>query len=297
MISWHAGQIDDQTAHRSIVLEGVPVAEQLSSADLKAAACKVLEGFDEFARANNLTYWLMYGTLLGAARHKGFIPWDDDIDVAMPIEDYLRMNELLNSGEKLPEPLFAASPLLDGCERFHCPFMKVYDGRTRVVQDNLAVDIGFEEGVWVDVFPLVGALDEAEARAVEQKLYRLYAKTRLATLTFGKGSTLIGTLARFAYYVPAKLTGARRYLERYSEEEKAHAPLLGGKNLIAVQGTEPSRHFPIELFEESTTLPFEGRHYPVPSRYEEILTTQYGDWKTPPSEEQRVTHPMKAFLK
>ena len=55
----------------------------------------LLEKFDAFARENGLTYWLFWGTLLGAVRHKGFIPWDDDIDIAMPQHDYLRLVELL----------------------------------------------------------------------------------------------------------------------------------------------------------------------------------------------------------
>ncbi len=94
----------------------------------KEAAHRILQAFDAFAKAHGLTYWIDYGTLLGAARHKGFIPWDDDIDLVMPIEEYQKLIAIFKeSPDVLPAPYRAAAPGLNGCEKFHCPFMKIYD--------------------------------------------------------------------------------------------------------------------------------------------------------------------------
>ena len=92
----------------------------------KEAAHRILQAYDALAKAHGLTYWIEYGTLLGAARHKGFIPWDDDIDLVMPIEEYQKLIEIFKeSPNVLPAPYRAAAPGLNGCEKFHCPFMKI----------------------------------------------------------------------------------------------------------------------------------------------------------------------------
>ena len=94
----------------------------------KEAAHRILQAFDALAKAHGLTYWIDYGTLLGAARHKGFIPWDDDIDLVMPIEEYQKLIAIFKeSPNVLPAPYRATAPGLNGCEKFHCPFMKICD--------------------------------------------------------------------------------------------------------------------------------------------------------------------------
>lgn len=153
----------------------------------KKITLSILDAFDKFSKTHDLKYFLFYGTLLGAARHKGFIPWDDDIDVVMPIEDYLRLQDLLNDGASLPEPYFAASPYLKSSPEFHCPFMKIYDGSTIVKQDSLSIDIGFEEGLWLDVFPFIGFPTQKDIKTVEHTFYILYSKIRLASEKFRPG--------------------------------------------------------------------------------------------------------------
>ena len=152
----------------------------------KEAAHRILQAFDAFAKAHGLTYWIDYGTLLGAARHKGFIPWDDDIDLVMPIEEYQKLIVIFKENpDALPAPYRAAAPGLNGCEKFHCPFMKIYDTSFKIKQSILTADIGFQEGIWIDIFPLMGFDSPEEARPVGDKLYSLYAKTRLATFALG----------------------------------------------------------------------------------------------------------------
>lgn len=165
--------------------------------------------------------------------------------------------------------------------------MKIYDTSFKIKQSILTADIGFQEGIWIDIFPLMGFDSPEEARPVGDKLYSLYAKTRLATFAFKKGNSLLGTLGRFAFYIPAKIKGAKPYINAYVKEEASHS--FAGKKL-AMQGTEPSKLFPIEYFAETIELEFEGKRYPAPAEYDKLLTISYGDWHQLPPESERNGH-------
>ena len=93
----------------------------------------LLEKFDAFARENGLTYWLFWGTLLGAVRHKGFIPWDDDIDIAMPQHDYLRLVELLRQNPTAIRDAYLNAFEID--RGYARPFAKLCDSRTILFED------------------------------------------------------------------------------------------------------------------------------------------------------------------
>lgn len=127
-------------------------ASELELEDLKRIEFEMLCAFDDFAKKHGLCYWLIYGTLLGAARHKGFIPWDDDVDIAMPKNDYYRLVELVNNGERICDHID-----LDACGVQNCipyrPFAKLFDRRTSVVQNELVPMKGVNEAVWIDIFP------------------------------------------------------------------------------------------------------------------------------------------------
>ena len=128
----------------------------------------LLEKFDAFARENGLTYWLFWGTLLGAVRHKGFIPWDDDIDIAMPQHDYLRLVELLRQNPTAIRDAYLNAFEID--RGYARPFAKLCDSRTILFED---FDLSYvDEGVCLDIFPLVPASDDEAARGRMCKRWR-----------------------------------------------------------------------------------------------------------------------------
>jgi len=98
---------------------------QLSMDEMKAVELELLKTFDAFCKTHGLRYWLSDGTLIGAMRHKGFIPWDDDVDIQMPKQDYYELVRLVNEGAVIGEHCRLGSPLVKNGTPFHCPFAKL----------------------------------------------------------------------------------------------------------------------------------------------------------------------------
>ena len=116
----------------------------------------ILTAIDEICRKENIRYYLAGGTLLGAVRHKGFIPWDDDIDIAMPRDDYERFLKVMRKGAHPYYKILA----LEYKEDYPYTFAKVVDTRTRL-QEEIGKDLP-EMGVFIDIFPLDGMGDDRD---------------------------------------------------------------------------------------------------------------------------------------
>lgn len=142
--------------------------EYLSMQEVKAAELRLLRIFDCYCRENNLRYSLGSGTLLGAVRHKGFIPWDDDIDVIMPVEDYRKFlaGFASRAGAEQSHVGLASQLNLKGSAAI--PFEKLVD--TSIEVKSAFIAEGIREYVWIDIFPIVSFESEAEAsKAWEQQ--------------------------------------------------------------------------------------------------------------------------------
>ena len=181
-------------------------ASELELEDLKRIEFEMLCAFDDFAKKHGLCYWLIYGTLLGAARHKGFIPWDDDVDIAMPKNDYYRLVELVNNGERICDHID-----LDACGVQNCipyrPFAKLFDRRTSVVQNELVPMKGVNEAVWIDIFPFVGT--EVSSKQDGELYIRSFdlnqALLRRSSWHFTKGDNSLERCADLRHGFPRKL--------------------------------------------------------------------------------------------
>ena len=117
---------------------------------LKAYEVKILDKFVSICKKNNLNYYLAYGTLLGAIRHKGFIPWDDDIDVYMKAEDYYKFKEIMK--ENPVDGYFYQS--LETEKYYSLSFAKLRMNNTSVVEKKLAEE-KIHNGIYIDIFPLL----------------------------------------------------------------------------------------------------------------------------------------------
>lgn len=130
----------------------------------------ILKEFDKFCEKHNLTYFICAGTLLGAIRHGGFIPWDDDIDVSMPREDY---DKLINEYEKLLPPNLILQ-YYKNTANYANSFAKITNKNTTIVEKSGFSDYSIH-GVYIDIFPIDGAgktYEKAVKRRKKASLYR-----------------------------------------------------------------------------------------------------------------------------
>jgi lipopolysaccharide cholinephosphotransferase len=229
---------------------------------------EMLDIFDEICRQEGLTYWLDHGTLLGAVRERGFIPWDDDLDVTMPREDYERFLQI--ASEKLPASLFLQTKESDPTAPVH--YAKLRDRRSTYIDKwEEGKKIEYHQGIFIDIFPL------NLIRASEETLYALL-------LNFAK-------LFSNRY---VKIDPVAKYLIR--KINAFHDPdgemlVSGGEAMHYVIHIPSGKVFPL------TKVRFEGKDYPAPADVFAYLAEIFGDdFMTPPPSDQRLSHSAKIFV-
>lgn len=254
-----------------------PGLVDLSLNDMKEREVHILYYFDKICKEKHLRYWLCGGSLLGAIRHGGIIPWDDDIDVAMPYKDYMKLFADFPQNDMYE----AVGYGVKDSESFIEPFCKIIDKQTALVEDMSTVKrIG---GVCIDVFPLVGLPDDTDARLKFFAKYRELEKS--IWQDFYKED---GSLHVFSKWSEEQ----RKYLEKYDFDNSRYVGILGTlydeKNQVSSS-----------IYNETLRVNFEQICVDIPIGYEEFLVNQYGeDWKIPPKESERfLRHKTRAYLK
>ena len=254
--------------------------KEISFEESKKIELDILLAVSDFCNKNNLTYFLAYGTLIGAIRHKGFIPWDDDIDITMPREDY---NKFIATFEH--EYLKAVIP---GAPMSKYSFVKVIDTRTVKTEPYLKYPAG-PLGVDIDIFPIDGApSDDAEYDKWYDQLMAVYNPFTLSVQSFSfeylKHSIKLAILK-------LKLKKPSFYLE---EAKKLHAlyPYRASEYVAAVECPYNSKknRVPKQYYVGSVDVEFEGHTFRAPICYDKLLRSIYGDYMQLPPEDQRVTH-------
>lgn len=266
---------------------------KLTFEECKKIELDILLDVAKFCDDNGLEYFMAYGTLIGAIRHKGFIPWDDDIDIYMPRKDYNKFIELFK-GEGKPERLEAIHPKHPMSRH---PFMKVIDTRTAKYEKGYSYPDGVL-GIDIDVFPLDGQPDdEEEFNKWYDKLYKLYLLDYLSNRN-GEGS-----LKRRMAHIGIKILNLFMPLKKIRKKTAAlheKYPYESSKYVGSVEciASYKNDRMPKELFEGYSWCEFEGHKFKAPKGYHEVLTALYGDYMQLPPEEQRVNpHLTEAFMK
>ena len=257
--------------------------------DLKQIQLEILIRVHEFCMSKRINYSLSSGSLIGAVRHKGYIPWDDDIDIYMLRPDFERFER------EFSDPyLRVMSPNAD--TKCIYPYGKVYDSRTVLIED---VDNSMDYmGVNIDVFVIDSVPDDVRERK------RLFRKNKLLediiifkTVRFRKGRSiyknvclLFGKL--FFYLVPLKIIINTKYnlCVPYKPSSKDICNVMAGGGINTC--------IPRDYMKDFVDIEFEGRAFRCMKDYDKYLRLNYGDYMQLPPEEKRVsTHVFKAFWK
>lgn len=239
---------------------------------------EMLAVLDRICKKHGIRYWLIGGTLLGAARHKGFIPWDDDMDVQMLRDDYSRLMEILPN--ELPDNLAIQNRLTD--PNYFYQYAKLRDRRSRI-EEGLGYDRVFREhGIFIDIFPI-----DRHPKFLQ----------RLSMATIGHCYKLL----------KSKTLGDREIMKRVMmivhANEKIIYPLFRLASNMARTGYYldafgvpyiVERH--IEDIFPLASMEFEGQHFPVPHDTDKVLRDQYGDYMKLPNLDGISTHVSKISI-
>ena len=260
------------------------VKQPLTMEEMKKIAFNMLCWFDDICREYNLKYSLDYGTLLGAIRHKGFIPWDDDIDICMPRDDYDRFSQLMV--EHPDERYHFYTPETDA--KYLFTFGKVVD--THTIGRELSKNVGVEMGVCIDIFPFD---TETPDENIRQKRYKQFVKYR-SIIDFvrskeHKGTGLRGIISKIADMC-FSIYGKKRFINKVVKFGKRYNNSNSNWINRMVCFYNPKRAMPKDLFENLITAPFEGREFSIVSNWDYFLTNIYGDYMKLPPEEERIPH-------
>lgn len=265
--------------------------QNLGLNDLQKCIIDSLSVFHEFCEQHSLNYYLTGGTLLGAVRHKGIIPWDDDIDVCMPRNDYKKLIKISN---KLPEGFSAGYYNVDN--GYVYPFAKFYNDK--ILIKEYFGDKSYTNGVWVDIFPLDATFSNLTLRKLH---FYIIKKLRFLFQLKVRG-----------YQAPTDKSNILKYAIK-----KAVKPLVFGvlqliplkfifnlmEGIASIKNYDKTEYlarlysrygikatFHKRVYADKVLLDFNGYKFYGPIGYDEYLTNLYGDYMTPPPPKERQTH-------
>ena len=253
---------------------------RLSEEEIKEVELGVMDYIHNLCQKENINYSLAYGTLLGAVRHKGYIPWDDDVDISLKRDEY---DKLYQAVLRDNDPIYKVASW-ENDARYPYPFYRVYDART--VYENNYIENDIDLGICVDVFPFDYYAD------VNKEMVKLDTYRRLSVYTlYGIHSKNAGlkNIIRYLLVLVFRLTRVKTWNKKM--------------NLLSMQANDndsidylmenkrTSTKFEKTLLDKVMDSPFEDRIYKIPEASHQILSAIYGDdFMEIPPVEKRVKH-------
>ena len=244
---------------------------------------EILVEIDKICKKRDIRYWLSSGTLIGAMRHNGFIPWDDDLDIEMMRSDYVRLMEVLPS--ELPDWLALQNDETDPNYFFY--YAKVRDRRSKMLEQNNYDRLWQEQGIYIDIFPLEQHpiwLHKLTEKTVGH-MYKIWRTSTDDTKAIRKVRRIFDFNNRFVFpCLRALLSIFRSALPLGSSKNSQLSTITSGMGIPFHKRRYMDEIFPL------TTHVFEGREFPVPHDADAHLRHLYGDYMQLPDLNKLAIH-------
>ncbi|MBQ8462889.1 MAG: LicD family protein [Prevotella sp.] len=248
--------------------------------ELRQLQMGILQSVHDYCQAHALCYFISSGTLIGAVRHGGYIPWDDDIDIYMPRQDYEKfIRTYHDTNYRVLNP--------DVEPHYYYTFAKVTDERTKMYETET---VGYEVGVYIDVFPVDYVPDDQKERERVFKRKKLLYKIRRCKIS--NTNPLDSRLGYYFYrFLPVSVKQLERRIRKLIVSEQPTQTVCH----MTEAGPGVKACFPAADIASQVDIQFEGRTFKTMVGYKDYLEHTYGDYMTLPPEDQRVTHKFKAY--
>lgn len=252
------------------------------------ATLDIYLAFRRICSAHRLRFWAYSGTLIGAIRHQGFIPWDDDFDVLMPFPDYKVFLKV--ASEELPSHLSLVTR--DNTPEFRYHYSKIQDTR-ECVSDGVAAKTGHpqNEGIFIDIFPLYGAPRKRWYDGIRSAVYRM-KNNAVVNMPFKTKKSLIAHwLGKMIFWLPDLKSQAD--FDSFIQSEVSEVPYESASLVARYLDYHFKFCFRMNrgYFSDTIEVPFEGTTVPVPREYDKVLKVMFGNYTKLPSESERcVVH-------
>lgn len=264
--------------------------KELSDIEIKDREVFLLAKLDKLCRENSIDYTISYGTLLGAVRHKGFIPWDDDIDIMVKRQDYNKLRDLIVSKKDCGFDFID----IDTNPKAIYPFGKISDKETLLIEKNFRTD--FDMGLFIDVFPLDNMPDNPFVNKIFRNINILKVRflTHSARSGYEKTDSLKTNFLRFLAFKLGHMINLQKAIRKFYQSSQKYNHKK--TNMIGLSWGNYS--FFKEDFDEIVDIDFENIRVMAPKACDRILKLIYGNYMKLPDGKARVSnHGFKVYWK
>ena len=265
--------------------------KEITVEEIKKIQLDILQDVHAYCVKNNINYSLAYGTLIGAIRHKGYIPWDDDIDIIMPRADYERFLKTYDGKEKNLKVIAPSVRIF-----YYAPYANVVNTRTILIEGDMGRINGL--GIKIDIFPIDSVPNEKTLRMklfnrVHTIKYLICRKNEQIQMKFNKSFFITLFIRIVLFWFPIT-----KILDMLAKAQTSRNPFSDQVNNIVWCAAGEKGCFPRKDLDHYIDVIFEGGLYKALEGYDSFLRAQYGDYMQLPPEEKRIPrHGFEAFWK